>query len=55
MSHTAEETRRLYRDPTLLKGLYFLDEKREKGKNVPLLTSVLTERAWSFTALKQLV
>ncbi len=37
MSHTAEEIRRLYRCPTLLKGLYFLDEIKGEGKECTII------------------
>ena len=37
MSHTAEETRGLYRCPTLLKGLYFLDEEKGEGKECTII------------------
>jgi hypothetical protein len=37
MSHTAEETRGLYRCPTLLKGLYSLDDKKGEGKECTII------------------
>jgi len=37
MSHTAEEDRRSWRFPTLLDGLYFLDEKKGEGKECTII------------------
>ena len=37
MSHTAEDARRSWRFPTLLKGLYFLDEKKGEGKECTII------------------
>jgi hypothetical protein len=37
MSHIAEETREIYRCPTLLKGLYFLDDKKGEGRECTII------------------
>jgi hypothetical protein len=37
MSHTAEDTRRSWRFPTLLKGLYFLGKKRREGRECTII------------------
>ena len=37
MRHTTEEDRRSWRFPTIRKGLYFLNEKKEEGKECTII------------------
>ena len=48
MSHTAEEARRSWRFPTLLKGLYFFDKKKGAGKECTIINISVTGAGMEF-------